>query len=224
VTPTAERRNRIRGIVVDANDGIVATAGIVEGFIGAGADTETIAVAVVAAMVGGSIALASAKYAEISVERDAAAGVLAEERRQLALSPDEELAELAALYEAKGLSPALARQVAEELSRHDAVAAHAELEHGLDEEDIARHPVRESLIGGAAFALGAFLLVLAAIVVPSDWRLPSSVVAVGVSLAVTSVVLARWGRVPVARTVARTVTVGLVAMAITFLIGTRFHL
>ena len=94
----------------------MAVAGIAEGFIGAGAGTTATMIAVLAGSVAGSIALAAAKFAEAAIERDARQVVLDEERRQLALSPEDELRELEALYEAKGLSPGLARQVAHELS------------------------------------------------------------------------------------------------------------
>ena len=126
---------------MDGNDGIMATAGIVEGFIGAGAGTETIVVAAIAAMVAGAIAMGSAKYAEAAIERDATNSLIAEERRQLSLSPAEELAELAAIYERRGLSPDLARTVATELSAHDALAAHAEAEHDIALDEATTPPL-----------------------------------------------------------------------------------
>ena len=104
-------REVVRELVVDANDGIMAVAGIAEGFIGAGAGTSATLIAVLAGSIAGSIALAGAKFTETAIERDAHLVVLDEVRRQLNLSPDEELRELAALYEAKGLSPALASRL-----------------------------------------------------------------------------------------------------------------
>ena len=125
-------RTEIRNRGVDANDGIIATAGIVEGFVGAGARGSTIVIAAFAAMVSGGIALGGAKYSEEAAERDAERALVEEERRQLAMLPDEELAELAEHYRRRGLSPELAAQVAEELSAHDALAAHVVAEHGID--------------------------------------------------------------------------------------------
>jgi hypothetical protein len=122
----------VRGLVVDANDGIIAVAGIGEGFVGAGASATAALLAVVAATVAGSIAVGGAKYNEAANERDAEKALIDEEARQLALSPDEELAELTALYVDKGLSPDLAAQVAVQLSRHNPLAAHADAEHGID--------------------------------------------------------------------------------------------
>ena len=118
--------------MVDANDGIIAVAGIGEGFVGAGASQSAALLAVLAATIAGSIALAGAKYSEAANERDAELAVIEEEARQLALSPTEELAELTEIYERKGLPTELAAQVAAELSRHNPLAAHADAEHGID--------------------------------------------------------------------------------------------
>ena len=120
-----------RSMIVEANDGIVATAGVVEGFAGAGATGPSLLIAALSTMLAGGIALAGARYAEEAAEREARLAVIEEERRQLATSPGQELAELAAFYQAKGLSADLARDVASELSAANALAAHVEVEHGL---------------------------------------------------------------------------------------------
>jgi vacuolar iron transporter family protein len=213
-------RARLRGLVVDGNDGIMATAGIVEGFIGAGAATETIVVAAIAAMVAGAIAMGSAKYSEAAIERDATNALIAEERRQLSLSPAEELAELAAIYERRGLSPELARTVAMELSAHDALAAHAEAEHDIALDDASIPPLVVGITAAASFAIGS-LVVLLSVGITWSTRLPTTFFAVAISLSLTSIVVARWGNLPVLRTMARTVGVGVIAMLITFAIGTR---
>jgi len=215
---------RLRGLVVDGNDGIMATAGIVEGFIGAGAGLETIAIAGIAAMVAGAIAMGSAKYAEAAIERDAKGALLAEERRQLSLSPEEELAELAAIYESRGLSPELARQGAVELSAHDALAAHAEAEHDIELDEPPVRPVIVAVASATAFAIGSFVVLLTVLVSPSSNRFPTTFFAVALSLSLTSIVVARWGSLPLWRTMARTVVVGVVAMLITFAIGSLFDL
>lgn len=209
---------RLRGLVVDGNDGIMATAGIVEGFIGAGAATETIVVAAIAAMVAGAIAMGSAKYAEAAIERDATDALIAEEQRQLNLSPDEELAELAAIYERRGLSPDLARTVAIELSAHDALAAHAEAEHDIALDEARIPPSVAAITAAAAFAIGS-LVVLLSVLVAWSTVLPTTFFAVALSLSLTSIVVARWGDLPLIPTMVRTVGVGVVAMVITFGIG-----
>src|SRR5262245_28626883 len=125
-------RERLRELVIDANDGIVAIAGVVEGVLGAGLGNRAATTAVLLATVAGAIAIGGARYTETAAEHDARDKLLDEERHQLRSSPDQELDELAALYEEKGLAPDLARVVAIELSASDALAAHAEEEHGIE--------------------------------------------------------------------------------------------
>ena len=181
-----------------ATTGSWRTAGIVEGFIGAGAATETILIAAIAAMVAGAIAMGSAKYAEAAIERDATNALIAEERRQLSLSPEQELAELAAIYERRGLSPELARTVATELSAHDALAAHAEAEHDIALDEAPVSPLFVAVTAAAAFAIGS-LVVLLSVLVTWSTVLPTTFFAVALSLSLTSVVVARWGSLPLLR-------------------------
>ena len=127
--------------MVDVNDGIIATAGIVEGFIGAGATETTITVAAFSAMVAGGISLGGAKYAEAATERDAEQTLIEEERLQLTMSPAEERAELAAPLRAEGTLRRPGPTVATELTAKDALAAHIDAEHGLTLSDTGRAPV-----------------------------------------------------------------------------------
>src|SRR6478735_4259366 len=136
-------------MTVDANDGIIATAGIVEGFSGAGADLVTLIIAALSAMIAGTIALAGAKYAEAAGDRDAELALMEEERRQLALSPEEEFAELAEHYRRRGLSDELAAEVARALTAGDALGAHLLAEHGLSEDDLTR-PLAVAVLAGVA--------------------------------------------------------------------------
>src|SRR5262245_16823849 len=114
-------RARFRDLVIDANDGIVAIAGVIEGVLAAGLGNRAAATAVLRATIAGGVALGGSRYTEEAAERDARDSLLDDERRQLGRSPDEELDELAAFYEAKGLAPDLARVVAIELSSRDAL-------------------------------------------------------------------------------------------------------
>jgi VIT1/CCC1 family predicted Fe2+/Mn2+ transporter len=214
-----EDRDRLRDLVVDANDGIIAVAGVVEGVLGAGLGSTAAVTVVLSATVAGGIGVASAKYTETAFERDAREEVLAEERRQLSRSPDEELAELVALYEDKGLPPELAAQVSAHLTAGDPLAAHAEEEHGIDVSEAHDSPLTAALLSGLAFAIGALVVVLTTVVAPSSNRAPTTFVAVAFALAVSSTFVARWGQVPLWRTVARTVGIGVSAMVITFAIG-----
>ena len=212
-------RARVRSLVVDANDGIIAVAGIGEGFLGAGASSHVALLAVVAATVAGSIALAGAKYAEAANERDAEQEAIDEEARQLALSPEEEQAELAEHYEAKGLPALLAAEVAAELSRDHALAAHVEAEHGIDVRNPRIQPLLVSLGAGLAFAAGAALIVLTVLFAPSDFRSLAVLATAAVSLLVTSLIADRWGQVPFRRTAVRTVAVGMIALLLSLATG-----
>ena len=212
-------RERLRDLVVDANDGIVAIAGVVEGVLGAGLGSRAAATAVLVATIAGAIGLGGSKYTEMAAERDARDKLLDEERDQLLRSPDQELDELAALYEEKGLAPDLARAVAVELSATDALAAHAEEEHGIEVDEPGPSPLALATASGLVFVLGALFVVLTAVLTPSHLRAPTTFFAVTIGLALTSVVVARWGDVPLGRTVARNVAIGLTSMAVAFAVG-----
>jgi VIT1/CCC1 family predicted Fe2+/Mn2+ transporter len=212
-------RERLLDLVIDANDGIVAIAGVVEGVLGAGLGNRAAATAVLVAAIAGGISIGGSRYTEAAAERDAQESLLEEERRQLRQAPDQELDELAAFYEAKGLRPDLARVVAVELTEADALTAHAEEEHGIEVEDPAPPPLAAAIASGVAFALGALVVVFTAALTPSDWRVPTTFIAVTVALALSSGVVARWGDVPLGRTVARNVVVGLTAMAVSLAVG-----
>jgi vacuolar iron transporter family protein len=215
-------RSELRKRGVDANDGIIATAGIVEGFIGAGARGSTIVIAAFVSMVSGAIALGGAKYTEEAAERDAERALVEEEQQQLAMLPEEELAELAEHYRTRGLSPDLAAQVAEELSRHDALAAHVVTEHGIDLAAPRPHPVIVAAASGLAFALGSAVPLLTALLAPDNLRGLVTFLAVAFSLCVTSYVMARAGGTPAGRTIGRTVVLGILTMAITLIAGSFF--
>jgi VIT1/CCC1 family predicted Fe2+/Mn2+ transporter len=212
-----------RSMIVETNDGIVATAGVVEGFAGAGATGPSLVIAALSTMVAGGIALAGARYAEEAAEREARLAVIEQERRQLALSPEQEMAELAALYEAKGLSSDLAREVASELSAANALAAHVEVEHGLSMRDARFAPLAIAAAAGLAFALGSAIPLLAVLIAPDDWRPGVVFVAVIVSLAITSLILARLGRTHASVVMVRSVLVGVTAMVLSLAAGSLFH-
>lgn len=216
-------RRLIRVGVVNANDGIVANAGIVEGFYGAGASGTAIVIAAVSAMIAGGIAVAGAKYSEDAAELDSQAALIEEERRRLELAPEEEFAELVDIYEAKGLSRPLAQQVATELTERDALAAHADAEYGLPVSTGRGVALLAAAVAGFGFAGGAAVPLITALIAPNPWRVPITFAAVLVSLAITSLITAVTGRLHVLRTIIRTVAIGTSAMLITLLVGHLFH-
>ena len=143
---------------------------------------------------------------------------------KLDLSPDEELRELVALYEAQGVSPDLAQQVATELSSPDALTTRADAEHGIEPRQRPLRPIVAAALAGLAFAVGALIVVATILSTPRSARLPTTFFAVAFSLALTSLVLARWGQVPAGRTIVRNVGVGVTAMFASLAIGSLFDL
>ena len=217
-TNHAAKLNWLRAGVLGANDGIVSTAGLVIGVAAATTDRTAILTAGLAGLAAGAMSMAAGEYVSVSTQRDTEQALLAKERRELEEMPEEELAELAALYEQRGLSPALAQQVAVELTAHDALAAHAEVELGIDPEELT-NPWHAAWASMLAFTVGALLPLLAILLPPAGGRIPLTAAAVGVALAITGWVSARMGGAPVRPAVVRNVGGGVLAMAVTYGIG-----
>ena len=213
-----DRLSWLRASVLGANDGIVSTAGIVVGVAGATSDRGAIVVAGVAGLVAGAMSMAAGEYVSVSTQRDAETALLAKERRELREEPEEELAELAGLYVDKGLSQDLALKVARQLTEHDALAAHAEAELGIDPDDLTS-PWRAALASMVSFTVGALLPLLTILLVPQAWRVGVTVVSVAAALGLTGFVSARLGYASPRRAVARNVAGGLFAMAVTYAVG-----
>jgi VIT1/CCC1 family predicted Fe2+/Mn2+ transporter len=218
----ASRLNWLRAGVLGANDGIVSVAGIVTGVAGATAARGPILTAGVAGLVAGAISMALGEYVSVSSQRDTERALLAKERTELAQAPDQELAELTTLYQAKGLSAQTARQVAEELTAHDAFAAHVDVELGIDPADLT-NPWHAAFASAAAFTVGALLPLIAILAPPADWRVPITFVAVLVALAVTGEVSARLGGTSRRAAIARVVIGGALGMLITYGVGRLVH-
>lgn len=213
------RLNWLRAGVLGANDGIISTAGIVVGVAGATPGAGAVLVAGVAALVAGALSMGGGEYVSVSTQADTEAAAIAKEKHELETMPDVELEELAGMYRQRGLSHDLAHEVAVELTAGDALAAHAEIELGIDpyERTSAWQAAFSSML---SFTLGALLPLLAISLPPLSARVPVTLVAVAAALTITGWVSARLGGAPVARAVTRNVSVGLLAMAVTFGIGT----
>lgn len=213
----AQRLNWLRAGVLGANDGIVSVAAVVVGVAGATQSVPAIVTAGLAALVGGAISMALGEYVSVSSQRDSERALIAKERQELRDMPEEELAELAGLYEAKGLQPATARQVALELTEHDALQAHLAVELGIDQEDVAS-PWHAAAASAIAFTIGGVLPMLM-ILLPAAVRVPVTFVVVLVALAITGYVAAWIGGSPRWRATVRVVIGGALALAATFAIG-----
>ena len=215
---SAGRLNWLRAGVLGANDGIVSVAGIVLGVAGATAARGPIFTAGIAGLVAGAVSMALGEYVSVSSQRDSETAQLAQERRELAETPEEEFAELTALYEAKGLAPGTAQQVAAELTEHDAFAAHLDAELRIDLDDLA-NPVQAATASALAFTLGALLPLVAILVPPTGWRVPVTFIAVLAALAIAGGISARVGASNVSRAVIRVLLGGAAGLALTYGIG-----
>ncbi|MFE1644650.1 VIT family protein [Microbacterium sp. P01] len=213
----AGKLNWLRAGVLGANDGIVSVAAIAVGVAAATPDTAAIIPATVAALVGGAISMALGEYVSVSSQSDSEKALIAKEREELRTMPEVELAELTELYEGQGLSPATARQVAEELTAHDALRAHLAAELNIDPDDLVS-PWRAAGASALAFIVGGLLPFLT-ILLPADIRVAATFGVVLVALAVTGALGARIGGSPVGRGTLRVVVGGAIALAATFAIG-----
>ena len=214
-----QRLNWLRAGVLGANDGIVSVASLVVGVAGATTDTPALLLAGIAGLVGGAISMALGEYVSVSSQRDSERALIAKETRELAEMPEEELEELTQLYRERGLSENTARQVAAELTAHDALGAHLEVELHIDPDDLV-NPWHAAISSAIAFTLGALLPLLAILLPPPAWRVPVTFVAVLVALAITGSVSARLGGARRGRAVLRLVIGGALALIVTWAIGT----
>lgn len=218
VGSVSSKLNWLRAGVLGANDGIVSTAGIVVGVAAATTTREPILTAGIAGLVAGAVSMALGEYVSVSTQRDTERALLSKERRELRDGPAAELEELAALYEAKGLSTATARTVAEELTDHDAFAAHVEIELGIDPEELT-NPWQAAFSSALSFTVGAVLPLIVILVLSSAIRIPATIGAVLVALVITGSVSAALGGAPKGRAITRNVLGGAIALGITWGIG-----
>jgi vacuolar iron transporter family protein len=222
--PELHRVDRIgwlRAAVLGANDGIVSTASLMLGVAAANASTQTLLLTGVAALVGGAMSMAAGEYVSVSSQADTETADIARERTELAEQPEHEQRELAGIYQARGLSPDLAAQVAQQLMKHDALGAHARDELGISHISTSR-PIQAALASAASFALGAALPLIATLFAPAPWRLPIISSASLGFLVLLGVVSARLGGAPALKAAARVAFWGALAMGITALVGSLF--
>jgi VIT1/CCC1 family predicted Fe2+/Mn2+ transporter len=217
----AGRIGWLRAAVLGANDGIVSTASLIIGVAAADASPHQVLVAGVAGLVAGAMSMAAGEYVSVSSQSDTERADLRRERHELTTDPTYERRELAAIYVTRGLTPALAEQVAHQLMAHDALGAHARDELGITEMQRAR-PIQAAIASAATFAVGAFLPLLAALLAPSGTMLP---VVAGSSLgflASLGALSARTGGAPVGTATLRVTFWGALAMALTAAAGALF--
>ncbi len=214
----SQRGGWLRAAVLGANDGIVSTAALVVGVAAAGAGSNGVLVAGLAGLVGGAMSMATGEYVSVSSQADAEHADLHRERWELEQFPEGERTELAGIYQARGLPPELALQVADALTAHDALAAHARDELGIHELSRAR-PVQAALSSAGSFAVGAALPLALAVWLPE----PVARLAVPAGSLLCLAMLGAWaakvGGAPMLRGAARVVLWSALAMAFTWLVG-----
>jgi VIT1/CCC1 family predicted Fe2+/Mn2+ transporter len=208
-----------RGLAVAASDGIIGTAGVLQGFAGAGASSTTLLIASMSALVAGSAAEFGSKYAELAADRDAERALIAEEERDLREDASDELADLTAHFEERGVERELARRTAEQMFAHDPLAAQLEVEHGITGRTSAVQLYVGAFGTALAFAVGSTLPLAILLAYPAAWETWAVFIAVLLSLAVTSVLISISAGTSVPRALARTLTIGAVTMALSFAAG-----
>ncbi|WP_326566809.1 VIT family protein [Amycolatopsis rhabdoformis] len=213
--------NWLRAGVLGANDGIVSVAGIVVGVAGATTNNTAILTAGIAGLVAGAFSMAGGEYVSVSTQRDTERALLQLEKQELKTMPEAEERELAEIYEDKGLSPELAAEVARELTRKDALHAHAEAELGIDPDNLT-NPWQAAWASLIAFSVGALLPLLSIAWTAVSVRVWACALAVVVGLTLTGLLSARLGNAQVGRAIARNVGVGALTMLVTYFVGVLF--
>jgi VIT1/CCC1 family predicted Fe2+/Mn2+ transporter len=208
-----------RASILYVNDGIVTAAGIAEGFATAGASTGTLLFAGATVMVAGGLAAGGERYMEERNEWEMNRSLLEAERASIAADPRAEFEELVEIYEAKGLSADLARQVADALTEHDPVAAHADAELRLDSSELSPTSLRAALTAGLSFALGAVVPLALVIASPDGLRIELTIVAALLALALTGWVTSWLTGLPPLRLVRRNLVLGAATLTAGLVIG-----
>ena len=211
----------LRAAVLGANDGLISTASLIVGVAASGTGRPAILIAGVAGLVAGAMSMAAGEYVSVSSQADTESADLARERRELATEPEAEKAELAGIYEARGLTPELALQVADQLMKRDALAAHARDELGQSTVTTAR-PLQAAMASALSFAVGAALPVVVSAAAPLPWISKLVTGSALVLLTVLGTLAARVGGAGMARGALRVTFWGAIAMAAAALVGRLF--
>ncbi|WP_297372085.1 VIT family protein [Acidocella sp.] len=220
-THLIERTGWLRAAVLGANDGIISTASLVLGVVSASGLRHDALVAGVAGLVAGAMAMAAGEYVSVSSQADTESAALAKERHELASDHEVEVAELAQIYQARGVAPDLAREVAVQLMAHDALAAHARDELGISEL-VGANPVQAALASALTFSAGAAAPLVLAALLPMVWLMPGIGVGALLFLAILGATGAKAGGAPMLKPAVRVMFWGALAMAATTGIGRLF--
>lgn len=211
----------LRAMVLGANDGIISTAALLLGVAAASSTRSAILTAGMAGLVAGAVSMALGEYVSVSSQRDSERSDIEKERWELANQADHELEELAAIYQAKGLQPALATEVAVQLTEHDALAAHLRDELGISEDQLAK-PFQAAWSSAIAFSLGAAIPLIATALATKSLRIVTIIAVTMVALIGLGFIGASAGGSRAGRSIARVVIGGAIAMGVTMAVGWAF--
>jgi VIT1/CCC1 family predicted Fe2+/Mn2+ transporter len=216
-----DRIGWLRAAILGANDGIVSTASLLVGVAAASAARSDILIAGIAGLVAGAMSMAAGEYVSVSSQADTESADLNRERKELATDVEAERVELASIYVSRGLEPALARQVADQLMARDALGAHARDELGISDTLSAR-PVQAALASAVSFAIGAAMPLLSVLIFPERWLVFGVVGNSILLLAILGGLGAYAGGAPATKAALRVTFWGALAMALTAVVGKLF--
>jgi vacuolar iron transporter family protein len=218
----SERIGWLRAAVLGANDGVISTASLMVGVAATGATPGSVLTAGIAGLVAGAMSMAAGEYVSVQSQADTERADIERETQELALQPDLEHAELAAIYRKRGLDASLASQVAEQLMAKDALGAHVRDELGMTEALRARS-VQAALASAGSFAAGAMIPIIATLLAPAGASIPTIATTTLLALLGLGAIAAQAGGSPRLRGAVRVMFWGALAMAMTAIIGRLFH-
>lgn len=217
-TNMGNRLNVLRAGVLGANDGIVSTAGLIIGVAGATTDTSTLLISGLAGMAAGALSMGGGEYVSVSTQRDTEQSAIQTETQELKDNYQGEIDELTEIYEQKGLSAKLAKQVTIELMEKDALSAHAEAELNIDPKHYT-NPWSAAGSSICAFSVGGLLPLLSIMFWPTQMKVIGTFIVVIIALAMTGYISAMLGNASRKKAVFRNITVGILTMLVTFSLG-----
>ncbi|MDR2146233.1 MAG: VIT family protein [Tannerella sp.] len=216
-----DRSGWLRAAVLGANDGILSTTSLVIGVAAASSSRTAIVLSALSGLVAGALSMAAGEYVSVSSQSDIEQSDLKRERRELEETPEEELEELTQIYAQRGLTQDLAKQVAIQMTEHNALEAHARDELGINDITQAK-PMQAALASLASFVAGGILPFLVSIFAPIRYMVPSQYVFAIIFLVSLGIVAAKTGGSNVWKSVVRICFWGTAAMGITAFIGYLF--
>ena len=217
----SDRNNWLRAAVLGANDGLISTASLLVGIAAANQSHEAMLLTGFAALTAGALSMAAGEYISVSAQADTEKADLKKEQYELNHNPERELEELTRIYQMRGLDSELAREVAIELTKHNALETHARDEIGITEVSQA-NPLQAALASALSFILGGILPVMAIFIFPANSLVYSLAAITVIGLILLGVVSARLGGAPILPATLRVVTWGVLAMLATSIIGNMF--